>query len=77
MQAKATQMAPQARGTAVTLFASGLFLGQSFGVTLVTQFVESWGSAQVMAVVDVGLVFVVLFFARQLKLRNATDLDRV
>jgi predicted MFS family arabinose efflux permease len=77
LQAKATQMAPQARGTAVTLFASGLFLGQSLGVTLVTQWVDRLGSAQVMALVDVGLVFVVLFFAHQLKLRNATDLDRV
>ena len=77
LQAKATQMAPQARGTAVTLFASGLFLGQSFGVTLVTQFVDRLGSAQVMAIADVCLVGVVLFFARQLRLRNATDLDHV
>ena len=77
LQAKATQMAPQARGTAVTLFASGLFLGQSFGVSAVTQFVDRMGSAQVMAVADACLVAVVLFFAHQLKLRNATDLDRL
>jgi hypothetical protein len=35
------------------------------------------GSAQVMAVADACLVAVVLFFAHQLKLRNATDLDRL
>lgn len=77
LQAKATQMAPQARGTAVTLFASGLFLGQSIGVSTVTQWVDRLGSAQVMAVADACLVGVVLFFAHQLQRRNATDLDRV
>jgi predicted MFS family arabinose efflux permease len=77
LQAKATQMAPQARGTAVTLFASGLFLGQSIGVSTVTHWVDRLGSAQVMAVADACLVGVVLFFAHQLKRRNATDLDRV
>ena len=77
LQAKATQMAPQARGTAVTLFASGLFLGQSVGVSTVTQFVDRLGSVQVMAIADACLVAVVLFFAHQLKLRNATDLDRI
>ena len=35
LQVQATQMAPQARGTAVTLFACLLFLGQSTGVLLV------------------------------------------
>jgi predicted MFS family arabinose efflux permease len=77
LQAKATQMAPQARGTAVTLFASGLFLGQSIGVSAVTQWVDRLGSAQVMTVADACLVGVVLFFAHQLKLRNATDLDHI
>ena len=32
LQVQATQMAPEARGTAVTLFACLLFLGQSLGV---------------------------------------------
>jgi MFS transporter, YNFM family, putative membrane transport protein len=76
LQAKVTQMTPQALGTAVTLFASGLFLGQSLGVTAVTQVVDRWGSAQVMALVDLCLVLVVLMFVRLLRARNATDLDR-
>lgn len=76
LQAKVTQMAPQARGTAVTLFASGLFLGQSLGVTAVTQVVERWGTAQVMALVDVCFAGVVLLFVRMLMARNATQLDR-
>ena len=61
----------------MTLFASGLFLGQSVGVSTVTQFVDRLGSVQVMAIADACLVAVVLFFAHQLKLRNATDLDRI
>lgn len=40
LQVQATQMAPAARGTAVTLFASSLFLGQSTGVLLMAQSVD-------------------------------------
>ncbi|NBX54651.1 MAG: MFS transporter [Betaproteobacteria bacterium] len=75
LQAKVTQMVPQARGTAVTLFASGLFLGQSMGVTAVTQFVDRWESAHVMALVDLCLIAVVLIFVQLLRDRNATALD--
>jgi predicted MFS family arabinose efflux permease len=40
LQVQATQMAPAARGTAVTLFASSLFFGQSAGVLLMAQSVD-------------------------------------
>lgn len=40
LQVQATQMAPAARGTAVTLFASSLFFGQSTGVLLMAQSVD-------------------------------------
>lgn len=40
LQVQATQMAPGARGTAVTLFASSLFFGQSTGVWLMAQSVD-------------------------------------
>jgi predicted MFS family arabinose efflux permease len=40
LQVQATQMAPAARGTAVTLFASVLFFGQSSGVMLMAQTVD-------------------------------------
>lgn len=49
MQANATQMAPQARGTAVSLFASFLFLGQSLGVVLAAWLLGWVGSAWVIA----------------------------
>lgn len=50
MQANATQMAPQARGTAVSMFASFLFLGQSIGVVLAASLIDQIGSSAVIAV---------------------------
>ena len=49
MQANATQMAPEARGTAVSLFASFLFLGQSLGVVLAAALIGHIGSSAVVA----------------------------
>jgi hypothetical protein len=40
LQVQATQMAPAARGSAVTLFACSLFFGQSTGVLLMAQSVD-------------------------------------
>jgi len=42
LQVQASQMAPAARGTAVTLFACSLFFGQSTGVLVMAQMVD-WG----------------------------------
>jgi predicted MFS family arabinose efflux permease len=61
LQVQATQMAPAARGTAVTLFASSLFFGQSTGVLLMAQSVDmGWlayaFSAAAACVVALGLV---------------------
>jgi len=44
LQANATQMAPQARGTAVSLFASSLFLGQSLGISGVAALIDRSGT---------------------------------
>jgi len=49
MQANATQMAPEARGTAVSLFASFLFLGQSLGVVLAAALIGRIGTSAVVA----------------------------
>nr|MBF0684904.1 MFS transporter [Pseudomonas sp.] len=45
LQANATQMAPAARGTAVSLFAASLFLGQSLGIGVVSAVVDRFGIA--------------------------------
>ena len=70
MQVNATQMAPQARGTAVSLFASALFVGQSIGVLLAAALVERMGSSWVILLGALVLVGVGSYFARALRLRE-------
>lgn len=69
MQTNATQMAPAARGTAVSLFASALFMGQSVGVLLAANLVGRYGSTAVIACGSAVLVAVGLFFAQALRRR--------
>lgn len=70
MQANATQMAPQARGTGVSLFAAALFMGQSLGVLGATQLAQHWGTSAVIASGGVGLALTGLFFALRLRTRG-------
>ena len=55
LQVQATQMAPAARGTAVTLFASSLFFGQSTGVLLMAQSVDMGWLAYAFTAAAVGV----------------------
>jgi predicted MFS family arabinose efflux permease len=50
LQTRATQMAPQARGTAVSMFAACFFLGQASGVALGADTVDRFGSQWLFAV---------------------------
>ena len=56
LQTKATQMAPEARGAAVTLFACVLFLSQSIGVWLIGTTLDRGALAGSFTVCAVGLV---------------------
>lgn len=70
MQANATQMVPTARGTAVSLFASALFLGQSVGVLLAASLIDRIGTGTVIAMGGVVMITVGLFFAEALRRRD-------
>jgi len=70
MQANATQMAPTARGTAVSLFAAALFMGQSVGVLLAATLIERLGSGAVVALGGAVMMVVGLSFARALQRRD-------
>jgi predicted MFS family arabinose efflux permease len=70
MQANATQMAPSARGTGVSLFAAGLFLGQSVGVVLAASLVAALGSAWVIVLGGAVLVAEGFYFASALSRRE-------
>ena len=71
MQANATNMAPHARGTAVSLFSSFLFLGQSVGVVLAASLIDCVGSSAVISGAGVVMALEGVFFARVLRRREA------
>lgn len=69
LQTQATQMAPQARGSAVTLFACTLFFGQSMGVLVAAMAVDSGGLDWAYTVCAVGMVWLGRVIARQVNAR--------
>ena len=71
LQANATQMAPQARGLGVSLFATGLFLGQSIGVSTAAVLMGRVGTGAVMAGGALLLAAMAAYFSLQLRLRRA------
>jgi predicted MFS family arabinose efflux permease len=64
LQTHATQVVPAVRGTAVSLFASALFLGQSLGVTAVSWVVDHWSAAVALSLCGPGLMLLGVYFAR-------------
>ncbi len=70
LQTNATQMAPAARGTAVSLFACVLFLGQSLGVFLAAWVVDRFSSSMVFASSALGLLLLGGAFAYLLGQRH-------
>lgn len=71
LQTNATQMAPSARGTGVSMFAAALFLGQSVGVLLAASLAARLGAGNVIALSGGVLVALALLFARALRGRDA------
>lgn len=71
MQANATQMAPGSRGTAVSLFASFLFLGQSVGVVVAASLIDRMGTGAVVALGGAVMAADGAFFAWVLSRRDA------
>ncbi len=69
LQTQATQMAPEARGSAVTLFACLLFFGQSCGVLLVAFAVDGGGLRWTYTLAALGMVLLGLEITRKVQLR--------
>jgi predicted MFS family arabinose efflux permease len=69
LQVNATQMAPEARGSAVSLFAFFLFSGQSLGVWIGGQVVDQWGTRPLFFVASTGLALLALYFRSRLARR--------
>jgi predicted MFS family arabinose efflux permease len=70
LQTNATQMAPEARGLAVSLFAFFLFIGQSIGVALAAPIVDRYGAPPVYLAAALLLPLTALWFRRRLAMRE-------
>lgn len=69
LQTNATQMAPQVRGTSVSLFASSFFLGQSLGVVLAATLLAARGAFALFIVAAVLMPLIGGIFALLLRRR--------
>jgi predicted MFS family arabinose efflux permease len=73
LQTNATQMAPEARGLAVSTFANALFLGQAAGVWLAGLAVDRIGFPPVFVALGIGLMLLGAIFAALLGRRPAAS----
>jgi predicted MFS family arabinose efflux permease len=71
LQTNATQMAPQARGTAVALFSAAVYLGQTFGVALAAPIVDRTGAGPIFIAVAILLPLLGWWFAARLRRANS------
>ena len=70
LQTNATQMTPQARGTAVAMFSSAIYLGQTAGVAAGAWVFDRFGGAPLFAATTLVLPALAFWFARELKQRR-------
>jgi predicted MFS family arabinose efflux permease len=70
LQVHATQMAPEARGGALALFAFFLFTGQASGAWLASRVVDAAGTLPVFLVAAAGLPLLAFEFRRRLGAAN-------
>jgi predicted MFS family arabinose efflux permease len=69
LQTNATQMAPEARGLAISLFAFMLFCGQSTGVALGAPVMDRYGGEPIFLSAAGIVLAIAFYFRRQLLLR--------
>ena len=69
LQTNATQMTPEARGTAVAIFSSALYLGQTLGVAINGVIFDRFTAVPVFLIAAAGLLALALWFAHALRRR--------
>jgi len=72
LQTNATQMTPEARGTAVAIFSSALYLGQTLGVAAGGVIFDRFTAVPVFLIAAAILLALGWWFSRQLKRRAVT-----
>jgi predicted MFS family arabinose efflux permease len=69
MQTNATQMTPEARGTAVGVFSSAIFIGQTAGVGAGALLIDHVGAVPLFVSTAVAIPILAIWFAGQLRHR--------
>jgi YNFM family putative membrane transporter len=75
LQTNATQMTPEARGTAVAIFSAALYIGQTAGVAVGALVIDRLGAAPLFVIAAIGLPLLALWFARTLHRREALQAE--
>jgi len=70
LQTNATQMVPEARGTAVAIFSSALYLGQTVGVAVNGAIFDRYSAVPVFLIAAAGMTALGLWFAHALRRRR-------
>ena len=68
LQTKATELSPESRGTAVSMFAFSLFLGQGIGSAVLGRVVDNIGYHACFTLSGVVVFLLAIWFANQLRL---------
>lgn len=76
LQTQATQMAPEARGAAMSLFACFLFIGQSVGIVVAAWMADLGSDRLSFLLAGVGLVALGFLVSRRTTPRPATESNR-
>ena len=72
LQTNATQMTPHARGTAVAIFSSAIFIGQTVGVFAGSLTIDRFGAVPLFITSAVALPVLALWFAHELGRHHAS-----
>jgi predicted MFS family arabinose efflux permease len=67
LQTNATQMTPEARGTAVAIFSSALYLGQTAGVSLGALVIDVFGAVPLFVGTAIGFPALAFWFGHELR----------
>jgi predicted MFS family arabinose efflux permease len=77
LQTNATQMTPEARGTAVAIFSSAIYLGQTIGVAAGALVIDRFSAAPLFIASACALPILAWWFAGKLRQKAAQDRRQV
>ena len=75
LQTNATQLAPEARGAAVSLFNACFFIGQAIGAAVIGLWVDRFGYGAALMATGVGLLALCWWFARSVEVAGSSTLQ--